>query len=448
MKKLLIITAVVVGFLLFLISVVIASFFISYSGKIYPGVKIDGLAVSGKTVKDAQSVWTGVLAPKDIVLEYKEGKNWVLEGKLLEAKYNADLTAKRAYDIGRENKDLVKNLRQIIYGFTHGYNLTLDIKYNEAYVNDTINSLAAVTDIPAQDALFEFKNGKVTVFRLSENGQAIDKIALRRQIESFLSPISLTPLISPLSPKITTDHANSLGIKELLAKGESYFYDSIPGRVHNIETASKRFHGVIIEPDEIFSFNKILGEVSSFTGFQKAYVILEGKTVLGDGGGVCQVSTTMFRAALNAGLAIKERLGHTYRVGFYEQGGFLPGIDATVYSPSPDFKFQNNTGNYLLIQTIFDKTLSKLTFELYGTSDNRQITLAKPQVYNITAPPPAIYEDTPNLPVGKIQQTDTAHAGATTSFKRTVVKDGQTLIDEVFTTHYIPWPARYLRGTR
>ena len=123
---------------------------------------------------------------------------------------------------------------------------------------------------------------------------------------------------------------NDLGVKELVGSGYSTYSGSIENRVFNVSHGASKINGVLIPPGETFSFNKTVGDITAATGFKQAYVIKSGRTVLDDGGGICQVSTTLFRAALNAGLPIVNRTAHAYRVGYYEQG-FPPGIDATIY---------------------------------------------------------------------------------------------------------------------
>jgi vancomycin resistance protein YoaR len=209
--------------------------------------------------------------------------------------------------------------------------------------------------------------------------------------------------------------------------------------------AASKLKGVLIAPGETFSFNQSLGDVSAFAGFQQAYIIKDGKTILGDGGGVCQVSTTLFRAALNAGLPIVERSAHAYRVGYYEQDS-PPGLDATVYGPSTDLKFENNTPNFILIQPAIDLAKFKLVFELYGTKDNRIVKLTKPVVSDVVPPPEDVYQDDPTLPAGKIVQTEHRAAGAKVSFTYTVEKEGQTLFRKTFVSNYRPWANVYLRG--
>ncbi|MEK9207877.1 MAG: VanW family protein, partial [Patescibacteria group bacterium] len=243
------------------------------------------------------------------------------------------------------------------------------------------------------------------------------------------------------------EKVNKMGIKELIGSGTSLFQHSIETRIYNVNLAASRINGVLVSPGDTFSFAKSVGDVSSLTGYKQAYIIENGKTVLGDGGGVCQVSTTLFRAALNSGLPIVERNAHAYRVGYYEQDS-PPGIDATVYVPSVDLKFKNDTGNYILIQSIIDPEELRLTFMIYGTKDGRISELSTPVVTNQTPAPPDKFEDDPNLPKGQIKQIDFAASGANVYFTRTVTKDGKVIIADKFSSNYRPWQAVYLRGTK
>ena len=152
---------------------------------------------------------------------------------------------------------------------------------------------------------------------------------------------------------------------------------------------------MLIPPGDIFSFNQTGGDITAATGYKQAYVIKEGRTVLDDGGGVCQDSTTLFRAVLNAGLPVVKRTAHAYRVGYYEQG-FPPGLDATVFYPSVDFQFKNDTKHHILLQAYVSGI--SLTVDLYGTSDGRVTTLTTPVVGEQTPPPPELRKDDPTLP--------------------------------------------------
>jgi len=229
-----------------------------------------------------------------------------------------------------------------------------------------------------------------------------------------------------------------------LGRGISNFAGSIPNRIYNIGLTASKINGVLVPPDEIFSFNQTVGDITAATGFKQAYVIKEGRTVLDDGGGVCQDSTTLFRAVLNAGLPVVKRTAHAYRVSYYEQG-FPPGLDATVFYPSVDFQFKNDTPASILIQA-YTSGLT-LYIDLYGTSDGREVSLTRPVITNQTPPPPELRQDDPSLPKGTVKQVDWGAWGATVTFKRTVTRAGQTLLNETWRSNFKPWQAVYLVGT-
>lgn len=180
--------------------------------------------------------------------------------------------------------------------------------------------------------------------------------------------------INKISPTITPESLKEMGIKEKLARGESNFSGSPANRIHNIHTAVKKFDGIILKPQEEFSFVNLLGKVDSSTGYKEELVIKDNKTIPEFGGGICQVSTTLFRTALKAGMKITERKNHAYPVAYYSPQG----TDATIYIPKPDLKFINDTPAHVLIQASFEGT--KLFFDFFGTADGRQTTLEGPTV--------------------------------------------------------------------
>jgi len=326
--------------------------------------------------------------------------------------------------------------------------------YKNIEIQTIIQETADRIERDPQNPKFVFENGKVTEFQPALDGIKVDSQTLKNQIaekldELYLSSeksIELTIPVAKTLPEITIEKVNNLGIKELIGRGTSTYFHSIPGRVHNVSLAATRINGTLVKPGETFSFNQVLGDVSAFTGYQQAYIISGGKTILGDGGGVCQVSTTLFRAVLDAGLPVNERQSHAYRVSYYEQGS-PPGFDATVYSPSPDLKFTNDTPAYILIEATADTKNYSLSFDLYGTSDGRISSLSKPVVTNVSAPPEDLYQDDPTLPTGTIKQIDWKAWGAKVTFNYSVKRDGQEIYNKTFISNYKPWQAVYLRGT-
>lgn len=311
-------------------------------------------------------------------------------------------------------------------------------------------NIAKDIDQPVVEALFQFNeaNQRVTTFKPAQEGQKLDIPKTSSLVTAALDNLKSKNISLPVDvvyPKIQTEQVNNLGIKELLGQGISHFSGSITNRIYNLSLAASRINGVLIPPNEDFSFNEKVGDISAETGYKQAYVIKEGRTVLDDGGGVCQDSTTLFRAVLNAGLPVLARTAHAYRVGYYEQG-FPPGLDATVWSPSVDFKFKNDTQHHILIQAYTSG--NTLYVDLYGTSDGRISRLTTPVVANKTPPPPEIRQDDPTLPKGEVKQVDWAAWGADVSFKRTVTRNGENIISETWRSRYKPWQAIYLIGTK
>ncbi len=321
---------------------------------------------------------------------------------------------------------------------------------NETGFESLIKEISSKIETEPRDAVFTFENERVKEFQPEVVGTKIDIPKFKEVLgEALYTPEKGDVEISLILtyPEITTGDINDLGIKELIGRGKSQFAHSIPGRVFNVNLASKRINGVLVAPGEEFSFNQAVGEISRETGYQSAYIISGGRTVLGDGGGVCQVSTTVFRAALNAGLPISERKAHAYRVGYYEQDS-KPGIDATVYNPTADLKFVNDTGHHILIQTTVDTKSLKMTVDIYGTKDGRVATITEPRVSGQVAPPATMYVDDPTLAKGTTKQVDWSAWGAKVSFDYKVEKDGVTVLEKTFYSNYQPWQAVYLVGMK
>jgi len=331
----------------------------------------------------------------------------------------------------------------------------LDLSLDQRKVDDLVGEIALSLNKPTVNATLKFENGKVTKFQPAQDGQKLD---ISKTKEILLSKVSIDNIsdsknnaiqlpVSVTKAEISNPEVNTLGIKELIGRGVSYYAGSIPNRIFNIGLGASLISGALVPPGEVFSFDKLVGPVSAAQGFRKAYVISSGRTVLDDGGGICQVSTTVFRAALNAGLPILERTAHAYRVSYYEQRGFGPGLDATIWSPSVDLKFKNDTDRYILIQAITDPANAKLEVDIYGTSDGRRVEISEPVVTNQVPPPPPLYQDDPTLPKGTVKQVDFAAWGAKSVFTQKVYRGGQLVIDKTFYSNFKPWQAVFLVGT-
>lgn len=428
-----------------------------YTDKVYPGVMVNGINFGGKSEEEVEKFFferNKIIENTLLEFAYEKTPVATVSAMQIDFGYNEKLLASQAISIGRSN-NFLSNVYLMSRAYLTGLYLPASYHYSTDLLKNQMTEFIKEVEKEPTDALFKFENGRVTAFRPSEEGRLIDFEKLNEEIDLksenilILKPKKITfdiP-IKILNPAITTESVNDFGIKELLAEGKSQFAHSIPNRVFNITLASSRINGVLVPPGQVFSFGKALGDVSSFTGYRQAYVISGGKTILGDGGGVCQVSSTFFRSILNAGFPIVERNQHSYRVGYYEQDS-PPGFDAAIYVPSVDLKFKNDSENHILIQTSVDPVNMSLIFSLYGTRDGREVSISKPVITNQSPAPAPLYQDDPTLPKGEIRQVDFAAAGATVSFTRTVKKNGKVIISDNFVSRYQPWQAVFLRGTK
>ncbi len=294
----------------------------------------------------------------------------------------------------------------------------------------------------AVNAKFELVDGRVTNFQESAQGQKLPRNA-PATVRTMLLGSGLDPIVLHLErvePAITTSATNAIGIRELIGFGTSNFKGSPQNRRHNITTGAAKLNGIVIGSGEEFSLVKTLGEIEKETGYLPELVIKGDRTIPEYGGGLCQIGTTVFRAAMASGFPITERANHSYRVRYYEPAG----TDATIYPPKPDFRFKNDTAGPVVLIT--KMTGDDLRFEFWGASDGRKAERTDPKIYNIVKPAPMKTIETEDLKPGEKKCTEIAHDGADASFTYTVTMPDGTTRKQVFHSHYKPWQAVCLVG--
>ena len=282
------------------------------------------------------------------------------------------------------------------------------------------------------------------------NGRTLD---LDATVAQFLDQVgssnrSVPFVMQPIEPTVHSGvTASELGITELITQTTTWFYGSTDARKHNIARSAANFFGVVVAPGEEFSFNKYLGSVTEDDGYAEGLIIVGGRTINGIGGGVCQVSTTLYQSAFLAGFPITERWEHGYMLQYYDDGEG-PGMDATVFSPIVDMKFINNTPYHLLIENYYNEENEALTFKMYSTSMGREVVKTEPVFSNVKpAPEEDVWEFDPDLSEGEWLQIDTAVEGADVTVQRTVLNaEGEVILDEFVISHYIPYPNVYRYG--
>ncbi|MGE5297975.1 MAG: VanW family protein [Acidobacteriaceae bacterium] len=266
------------------------------------------------------------------------------------------------------------SLRQKSLAMLTGKNLE---KSDYLISDKTIEQVEAIRleiDKQPKSASLKIEDGKATEFEPGQLGQALDLYKLRRSLVAGKQQVDLPVLIS--YPQKALKDTNNLGINELISTGESDFTGSSGNRRTNIQVGSSKFNGVLVKPGEEFSFNSYLGEIDAAHGYKPEIVIKREGLKAEFGGGLCQVSTTAFRAAMNAGLNITQRRNHSFAVKYYAPQG----TDATIYPGAQDLKFINDTKNYILIWTRMEG--NKLFYDYYGTKDGRQVSFEGPTQYD------------------------------------------------------------------
>ncbi|MGC8952689.1 VanW family protein [Chloroflexus sp.] len=334
----------------------------------------------------------------------------------------------------------------------------LTVQVNQDRLNRAVEGLAQSIDTGTAEPRLRFSDGRVRIVAEGQPGRRLRQADAATAIADLLmqpSPITRTLVlpIDRIEPQITAATLDSLGIVELVAEGRSSFAGSAPYRITNIRAGAARMNGVLIAPGEEFSFNRQLGEVNAENGFVEGYAIIGNRTQLEWGGGVCQVSTTVFRAAFWAGLPITERHAHSFYISWYDRFGLGPngdgqGLDAAIFTGVQDLKFVNDTGYWLLMQTSIDEQAQVLVVQLYGTRPKREVRIEEPIISNeVRAPSEPVYVDDPSLPRGTIRQTDVARNGRDISIYRIITDANGQERRELFFTRFRPWPNIFVRGT-
>lgn len=288
------------------------------------------------------------------------------------------------------------------------------IRLDQEAIERDLQALAPEIARSMEPAQLEMEGERVVAFRFGTDGRILDLDNAVLQVEQAFQrrlqgeAVSSAELPVEIIPAGDDALMAELGIQGLVGEGSSTFVGSPPDRSTNILVGGQELHGRLIAPGEIFSFNAAIDPVTWEKGYRSSAIIVGNSVVMGLGGGLCQVATTMYRAVLYSGLEIVERHTHAWRVDWYEQDA-PPGFDATIAIGGPDLKFRNNTGHYLLIQVDTRLDLGRQTIRFYGT-------------------PPAWEVSVDNLYIG--------NNGHSVSYDRTVTQDGAIILQETIYSYY------------
>jgi vancomycin resistance protein YoaR len=326
------------------------------------------------------------------------------------------------------------------------------IRFDDSRLMPILDEIITSIQRKSENARFIFNDDtrQLELIKPAIIGRSFNLEATLNDVKKLaLQGVHEIPIVINLDPHLVGDdtQAQTLGITELVSIASTYFWGSSEERIQNIQTAASRFHGLLVAPGETFSMGNALGDVSLENGYAEALIIYDNRTIKGVGGGVCQVSTTLFRTVFLGGFPVVERHPHAYRVGYYEQlssgahDSKLAGLDATVYVPLVDFKFTNDTPYWLLMETYVNVGARRLTWKFYSTSDGRSVEWNTSGPTDVIAAPEPLFQENPELRVDEIKQVDWSADGAIVNINRTVYKNGQVYFEDNFYTSYSPWQA-------
>lgn len=309
-----------------------------------------------------------------------------------------------------------------------------------------LHSFAKKLAIPHDARFEELSPGEWVV--VQRNGVKIDLNLTEARLRSALltQQVQAIPVAfqqgNVIEPRRTIDFFRSRGITDFYATGASNYYGSSKARVTNIQVGASKFVDRLVK-GPVFSFNQVIGPINQQSGYVSGLVIVGDKTASGVGGGICQVSTTVFRTLFGAGLPIIERHNHSYQVRYYTPHG----LDATIYQPSHDLKFKNNTGGPLWFQATIDPKHLNLLISVFGRARNYEVLIESPRQLSSKPSPPNqnIYDRT--LPAGKKVQVEWAAQGGVVEVVRKLMRGNQVLRKDILTSRYRPWPNKYRIGT-
>jgi len=325
---------------------------------------------------------------------------------------------------------IVQRVDPLKTGF-EAHSMTLDTDKLSAWLEDRI---APDVDRDPVNAQVGWNEGLVAT-TASVDGVRLRPSDLAASIKKSLfgDHQSIVLPVDVIKPEIDGSNLGALGITTLLGRGDSNYAGSIDGRATNIEVGTALMNGTLIPPGGEFSFNHAIGVISEDQGFVEAQVI-DGERIGRDiGGGICQVSTTVFRAAFEAGLPITERNPHRYRIPFYEMDGWPPGLDASILQPEGDpfgggdFRFANPSNSWMLVESW--TTGEQVVVNIYGTDLGYTVKVSDP-IFGKTIPiDPDLETVSDELDPGSWKQTEHAQEGIEVNFVRDVVDSEGNLIE-------------------
>ena len=411
-----------------------------------PGYKIDRAALQ-KRLSEAFST----LSAAPIELPVQPIPPQVKEEDLAQARKQAEaiLLAPVTVKYGDKKWTVDKAALSGMIGFQQSKDSSGGLKVQASVSSDQaaawVKGVAEKVNQDPQDVRIAWNGGKVAVNSPGRPGVAVDTVKFGDAFVKALARADRTvdlPVVVK-QPDGAGDPSR-LGIKEKIAEASTSFAGSIPERAHNIQLGAQRTNGKVVPPGGIFSMNDTVGDVSQETGYQLGFAIIGADTVPDFGGGICQVVTTVFKAAFASGFPVVERTNHLYRIDHYVP---VLGVEATIFQPGVDMKFKNDTDQYILIEAQTDAENVRVT--IYGTRPNREVSIEEPIITNVV-PTDRTWrrQQSPALAKGTQVITEAAEDGMDVTVYRSIKVGGKEVRRDRLVSRYRPAHNVLMVGTR
>ncbi|UNC91878.1 VanW family protein [Candidatus Contubernalis alkaliaceticus] len=361
---------VTAGIILLVILLIGLGDYLYFLNKVYPGVSIGQEAVGllkAEEIKEALK--SRGFEQQEVLFKYpKEVEKYSLETLGIIPDYQC--LSDRALQIGREgniNENIVKRLEVL----REGKDISLCFIVNEQKIDSILQELSGKIKIEAKDADFDIKGDEISIIP-GENGIELDNEKSKecfyhalKELREVKAPIEFSIMCKEVEPELTTETLEETGINQMLVNFHTVFSQNDQNRNQNIKLASGFINLYMMAPGEVFSFNQVVGNATAERGFKEAPIIVGGQFVQGVGGGICQVSSTLYNAALLSNMEIIERTNHGRAVGY------LPlGRDATIAYDYLDLKFKNSHSHHILISSRVED--NKLVIRIFGNPVSEQ----------------------------------------------------------------------------
>jgi vancomycin resistance protein YoaR len=393
--------------------------------KIHSDITINGIDVGGYTPSQAESMlrnkMESIIDDSDIVLKF-EGKEWKLGYRDMDFQYEYEDAVTKAYDIGHKGS-FFKRVKDVIATQINGEDIKLNYSYDVQYLKNKLEDISKELDKEAKDAsiVLEAQGFVITdevEGRKLDINESYDIIKIRID-EASSGDVELA--VDVTEPEIKRSDLEN--IKDNLGEYSTKFNAADVDRTHNIKIATSSASNLLVKPGETFSLNKSMGPRLAKFGYKEAKVIINNELVPGIGGGVCQVSSTLYNAALLSNMKIVERKSHSLPSSYIALGR-----DATISENYIDLKFENTTRYPVYIHG--EVKGSWVKFSIYGYNENpgRAVKI-RTETIKVTPPQVSTIED-PALPEGTEVEEKKAYTGYVVKSYRVIMENGKEIFSE------------------